>query len=196
MVGFSFFLEHGWIALLELCFVLVILGVIHRNKEALSESEQWKFLAERPVSSALFINILTVALFVAYTPYSDALRLTNVIVGGIASMRVLGLVLVRAWRKQAVYWLMGVYIVSEILVSIGLPNPLARLYIFLVSLMAIYLLMRWIKQSVDGQRSCFSYLVTCGSPRHFSPSLSLPNYGAMMAYLPISLNRRSGLWRA
>jgi potassium-dependent mechanosensitive channel len=147
--GFHFFIQHGLIALLELSFVLALIAVIHSNREALKESERWKFLAERPVSSALFINILTVALFVAYSPYSDVLRLTNIIIGGIATMRVLGLVLVQSWRKQAIYFLMIVYIFSEISLSVGLPNPVARLYIFLVSLTALYLLMRWTKQCVS-----------------------------------------------
>ncbi len=145
--GLRFFAQHVWIALLEICLVLLIIVIIQRNKDALQESEQWKFLADRPVSSALFINISTVALFVAYSPYSDALRLTNIIVGGIASMRVLSLVLTRAWRKQAVYSLMTVYIVSEILSTISLPIPLDRLYIFLVSLVSLCLLLRWAQQS-------------------------------------------------
>lgn len=153
--GFRFFAQHGWIALLELCFVLGIIGVIHKNRETLNNSEHWKFLADRPVSSAIFINILTVALFVAYSPYSDSLRLTNIVIGGIASMRVLGLVLARAWRKQGVYCLMVVYIVSEMLTSIGLPNPFSRLYIFLVSVMALYLIMRWIKQSAVANEAGF-----------------------------------------
>jgi small-conductance mechanosensitive channel len=153
--GFRFFTQHAWIALLELSFVLIILGVIHGNRETLSRSERWQFLTKRPVSSALFINILTVALLVAYSPYSDALRLTNIVVGSIASMRVLGLVLVRAWRKQAVYWLMGVYLFSEILASISLPNPIVRLYIFWVSLITFYLVMRWMKQSAGANEAAF-----------------------------------------
>ena len=145
--GIRFFSKHGWEFLFQLCFVLVVFGVIHRNKITLKASEHWKFLADRPVASALFITVATLALFIAYSPYADDLKLVYVIVGGIACVRLLGLVMDHSWKKQAAYGVMIVHIVSTLLEAGGLPLPLARLYVLLVSLMALYFLARWVKKS-------------------------------------------------
>ena len=141
-----FFSQHGWKFLLQVCFVLVVFGVIHRNRLALRASEHWKFLADRPVASALFITLATLALFTVYSPYLDDMKLAYTVVGGIACVRLLGLVIDQSWKKQAAYWVMGVHIVSDLLVTAGLPLPLSRLYIFLVSLMALYFIVRWVKK--------------------------------------------------
>jgi len=143
--GFRFFTQHGWKFLLHLFFFLVVIGVIHRNRDTLKLLEYWKFLADRPVSSALFITISTLSLFVVYSSYFDALRLTYTVFGGIACVRLLGPVIDRSWKKQAAYSVMIVHIVSELLVSLGVPLPLSRLYIFTVSLMVLYFLVRWAK---------------------------------------------------
>jgi len=144
--GVRFFSQHGWVFLFQLCFVLVVIGVIHKNKITLETSEHWKFLADRPVASALFISIATLALLIVYSPYADDLKLAYNIVGGIACVRLLGLVMDHSWKKQAAYVVMIVYIVSTLLVAVGLPLPLARLYVLLVSLMALYFLARWDKK--------------------------------------------------
>jgi len=144
--GVRFFRQYGWNFLVQLCCVLVILGIIHRNRDALRASENWKFLAERPVASALFITIATLALFVVYSPFIGALKLTYTIVGGLACVRLLGLVIDQSWKKQAVYGVMIVHILSELLVFTGLPMPLSRLWIFLVSLMGLYFLVRWARK--------------------------------------------------
>jgi potassium efflux system protein len=144
--GVRFFIQHGWSFLLHLCFLLVVIGVIYRNRVALKALEHWKFLADRPVSSALFITIATLALFAVYSLYLDDLRLAYIVVGGVACVRLLGLVIDRPWKKQAAYGVMIVHIVSKLLVSIGLPLPLFRLFIFIASLMALYFLVRWAKK--------------------------------------------------
>ena len=158
--GVRFFSQHGWNFLLQLCFVLVVFGIIHRYRDALKASGNWNFLTHRPVASALFITLATLALFVVYSPYSDDLRLVYTAVGGIACVRLLGLVIDRPWKKQAAYGVMGVQLVSELLAVIGLPLPLSRLYIFLVSLMALYFIVRWVKKcSALKETGCYIWLL-------------------------------------
>jgi len=158
--GVLFFSHHRWEFLFHLCFVLVVFGIIHRNKTALKASEHWTFLADRPVASALFITIATLALFIAYLPYADDLKLAYTIVGGIACVRLLGLVVDRPWKKQAAYIVMIVHIVSTLLVAVGLPLPLSRLYVFLISLMALYLIVRWVKKcSTLNETGCYDWLL-------------------------------------
>ena len=127
---------------------------------ALKASEHWKFLADRPVASALFISLATLGLFPVYLPYADDLKLVYTVVGGIACVRLLGLVVDQSWKRQAVYGVMGVQIVSDLWVAIGLPLPLSRLYIFMVSLMALYFIVRWIRKcSVLNETGCYFWLL-------------------------------------
>jgi potassium efflux system protein len=145
-LGVRFFRQHGWGFFLQLCFVLVAIGVIHRNRDTLKSSEHWRFLADRPVASALFITIATLALIVVYSPFMDPLRLPYTIIGGIACVRLLGLVIEQPWEKQVVYGVMIVHILTELLVFIGLPLPLSRLWISLVSIMALCFLVLWFRK--------------------------------------------------
>ena len=144
--GVRFFSQHGWNFLSQFFFFLVVIGFIHRNRVALKASEHWRFLADRPVASALFLTIATLALFLFYSSYMVDLRLTYTVVGGVACVRLLGLVMDQSWKKQAAYGVMIVHIVSALLLAFGLPLPLSRVYIFLVSLMALYCIKRWIKK--------------------------------------------------
>jgi potassium efflux system protein len=144
--GVRFFRQYGWNFLVQLCCILLIMGAIYRNRDALRASENWKFLADRPIASALFITIATLASFVLYSPFLGALRLTYAIVGGLACVRLLSLVIDQPWKKQVVYGVMIVHIFSELLVFAGVPLPLSRLWIFLVSLMGLYFLVRWTRK--------------------------------------------------
>lgn len=144
--GFSFVSQHRWVFLLQLFLILIVYKIIRRNTEVLNNSEHWRFLADRPISSALFINTATLLLLVTYSSYIDDLRLAYIVFGGIASVRVLGQVIAEPWKKQAAYSVMIIFIVTELLASLNLPLPLARLYITLVSLIALYLLIRWTRQ--------------------------------------------------
>ncbi|MDX2447405.1 MAG: mechanosensitive ion channel [Desulfobacterales bacterium] len=144
--GVRFFRQYGWNFLVQLCCILLVIGAIYRNRDALRASENWKFLADRPVASALFITIATLALFVAYSPFMGALRLAYTIVGGLACVRLLSLVVDQPWKKQAVYGVMIVHIFSELLIFTGAPLPLSRLWIFLASLVGLYFLVRWARK--------------------------------------------------
>lgn len=144
--GVHFFHQYGWNFLLQLCCVLAVMGIIHKSRDALKASEHWNFLADRPVASALFITIATLALLTIYSPYFGSLRLVYTVVGGIACVRLLGRVVDQPWKKQAVYGVMMVHILMELLVVIGLPLPLFRLWIFLVSLVALCFLVYWVRK--------------------------------------------------
>ncbi|RLB60182.1 MAG: hypothetical protein DRG80_05665, partial [Deltaproteobacteria bacterium] len=50
--GYSIAL-HGWNLLLQILFLLLVLGVIHKNRDELKKSERWEFLSDRPVSASL-----------------------------------------------------------------------------------------------------------------------------------------------
>ena len=144
--GVRFYFQHGWMFFLHICLILLVISIIRRNREGLMELEHWKFLALRPIASAFFIITAMQLLLLTYSPYLEDLKLAYVVIGGMASVRVLGQVIIQPLKKQTAYSVMIVFIVSELLKSLNLPLPLTRLYISLVSLIALYLLVRWTRQ--------------------------------------------------
>ena len=152
-----FFVQKGWSFLFQLFSFLLVVVVIYRNREELKKSTRWIFLAERPVSSALLIAILSSVPFFEYLPISDSLRLGYTIVGGISCVRLLGLVIDGRWQRHAAYGVMTLFIITEILMNISLPFPLTRLYILLASLVAIRFLWHWSQQ--DSNQDELGYFV-------------------------------------
>ncbi len=140
------FVQNGWVLLLQALYFLVVISAIYRNRKSLNDSKRWKFLSTRPVSVSLFIVSLSSGLFLAYSQGLGTWKLVYVIVGGITCVRLLGRVVEQHWRKQAIYGVMTVFIVTTILLTINFPLPLHRLYIFLVSILALYFFIRWLRE--------------------------------------------------
>jgi len=160
--GYSIAL-HGWNLLLQILFLLLVLGVIHKNRDELKKSERWEFLSDRPVSASLFIVILVSILFLSYLPNREALSTAYLVVGGIACARILGKVIESLWKRQALYGVMITFVINEILFRINLPQPLFRLYIFFVCLFAFYFFMRWNREtSSQHEASYYLWLLRLG----------------------------------
>ena len=158
----QFLARHGFFyGLISLLFLITSV-VLYRSRQALEESELWRFLAERPLSTPLFICALIIAVQLELIDSPASLYLLNTLVGGIACVRLLGCVLEQPWRRHAVYGVMSAYLVSLILVAAGAPTPIARLYLFFVSLAGLKFCLRWDKERV-----------TQGEPKHYSWVLRL-----------------------
>ena len=154
----QYFAQHLLANLLRVFLFVMLLAVIYLNRENLKETEHWKFLAERPISSALFITILLSMLFITYFPILESMLVVYKIIGGISCIRLIEQVIKQGWQRHAIVTVMIIYIITEIFAAIGLPPPLERLYIFLVSLIAIRLLLRWARQSSSVQKEPDLYI--------------------------------------
>ena len=110
------------------------------------ESKRWKIITEAPVSTGFFIVILISGLFLSYLPDRDTLGVIYLILGGIACVRILGKVIDPSWKSQAIYGVMLVFCINTIFMTINLPQPLFRLYIFVVSGLSLYFFFRWYKE--------------------------------------------------
>jgi potassium efflux system protein len=143
-----FLARQGRILAVQSFIFFIVIFFILRNREALNESKQWKFLSARPFSAGLFITILIQFFFPKSLEFSSRLLLIYRIAGGVSFIRLLGLLLQRSWKTQAAYAVTILYIVSSIMKTVSLPLPLYRLYILLVSLLTIYFLWRWAARSV------------------------------------------------
>jgi potassium efflux system protein len=158
----SFFARYGFFyGLLSLLFIGTSV-VLRRNRQTLMESKFWFFLAERPLSTPLFICALIAAVQLKLSDGPAFANLLNTLVGGIACVRLVNHVLKQPWQKQAVYGVMTAYVVSLILLYSDVPTPIFRLYLFAVSLAGLIFCLRWQKESVKQ-----------GEPRLYSRVLGL-----------------------
>lgn len=159
---YQYFALHLWSNLLRIFLFMLVFTVIFLNRTTLMATEHWKFLAERPVSSALFISISSSLLFTTYFPVLKSLLVIYKIIGGISCIRLIERIVKQGWQRHAINTVMIIYIMTEILEAIGLPPPLERLYILLVSLIAIRLLLRWARQSFSAQKKTDYYIWLIG----------------------------------
>ncbi len=137
------FATHAWPLLLQILSFLLVLSIIFRHRVALRKSKRWKILAEAPVSTGFFIVILITSLFLSYLPDRETLGAIYLIFGGIACVRILAKVIDPSWKRQALYGVMTVFSINTIFMTINLPQPLFRLYIFLAALLGLYFFPRW-----------------------------------------------------
>ena len=154
---------HGWNFILIVLFFILVMGVVHKSRTALSKSESWKFIPERPISVSLFIVILCAILFSSYLPSRGALTTVYFVIGGITCARILGKVIKSAWQRQILYGVMITFVINAILFQVNFPQPLFRLYIFFVCLLALYFFFRWNKEvSAQNQSGFYLWLFRLG----------------------------------
>ncbi|WP_205749249.1 mechanosensitive ion channel family protein [Desulfopila sp. IMCC35008] len=132
--------QHSWTFIAQFLLFLGVLFSIYRNREDLSVSERWRFLARRPFATGLFVVILTQLLIPENQNVPMMVRLFSGFIGGIAFVRILMLLIEESWQRRAILGVIALYVVSQLMNAISLPLPLSRLYILLVSLLAIYFL--------------------------------------------------------
>jgi small-conductance mechanosensitive channel len=106
----------------------------------LEQVEQWRFLADRPMAAGLVVGTLSVVVFYEHPP--DVLRLVLAVLVGGAFVRLVG-GLVEGWRRQFVYGLVILSVLTDLCYALGLPLPLFRLYILTAALVSLLFCLRW-----------------------------------------------------
>jgi small-conductance mechanosensitive channel len=145
--GGRFFTRQGWIVLLQGLLTLALIIVIYRNRQVLKDSKHWRFVAERPFSAGLFLGVMATTPFYEYGGMPPTWDLALTIVGGISFARLVGGLVEVSWKRQFVYGLMIVFIVTLLFYVVGLPLPLFRLHIMVTSLVGLALFLRWAGES-------------------------------------------------
>ena len=132
--------------ILFMLFVAFLWGIFG-NRQSLKELERLRFIAERPVSTALFICALFIGLHLNIEDAPALPRVIFTVVGGFSCARLLSVVLEHAWKRHAAYFIMISYIIMLVLLSSDLPSSLFRLYTLIVLLLAIGFCVKWAKES-------------------------------------------------
>jgi small-conductance mechanosensitive channel len=145
--GRRFFTQQGWIVFLQALLSLALIIVIYRNRHVLKDSKRWRFIADRPFSAGFFLGVLTTSAFYEYGGVPASWELVLTIVAAISFARLVGGLVEASWKRQFVYGLMIVYIVTKLLYVVSLPLPLLRLYIVVTVLVGLIFFLRWAGES-------------------------------------------------
>jgi small-conductance mechanosensitive channel len=143
-----FFAQDGWIVLLQGFLFLVVIIAVYRNRPVLNDSKRWRFLAARPFSAGFFFGTAATLFLYEYVGVPPTWELLYSIVGGISLARLIGCLVDASWRRQFVYGLMIVLILTRLMYVVSLPLPLLRLYVVLTALMGLFFCLRWAGESV------------------------------------------------
>ena len=145
--GSRFFDRQGWIILVHGFLSLLVIIAVYRNRQVLNELERYRFLAARPLSAGLFLGYMATVLIYEYEGVQATWELAITIIGGISFARLIGALIEASWKRQFVYGLIIVLIVTLLLDVLSFPLPLFRLYMVLTALAGVLLCLRWAGES-------------------------------------------------
>jgi small-conductance mechanosensitive channel len=137
----SFFARHGGIMLLQGVLSLLLALVFVRYRPQLQQVEHWRFVARRPLAAGLLVGVLSVAAFYESPP--DMVRLVLGVLVGMAFVRLLAGLVEGGWRRQFVYGLLILSILTNLFYVLGVPLALFRLYILVAALVSLLCCLRW-----------------------------------------------------
>lgn len=136
-----FFAQQGWIALLQGLVALVLIIVIFRHRQELEASERWRFVGKRPFSAGFFVGFTILCFFYEGLPVTWSF--TQVAVICISFARLVSGLIEASWKRRFVYAVTIFIIITRLLDLVSLPLPLSRLYIFVATLLGLFLSLRW-----------------------------------------------------
>jgi potassium efflux system protein len=143
----QFFVQKGWIMfILGFIFLSVVISV-YRNRQVLSESERWRFLAARPFSVGLFFGSFTAAIIYGYEGAPVIWKVSNDIIVGISFVRLSGGVIEASWKRHYIHGLVTVYIATKLMDVFSFPLPLFRLYMVLTTVVGLFFCVWWVGES-------------------------------------------------
>jgi len=141
----SFFIINWWIGFFQIIITLIVIFLIRENREALKGSEKYSFLTNRAISAGLFFGVISVLLFYLYHDTSKLWTLVLLLIGGLSFCRLINVEKFPKWKKNFLFSLVGLLIVTAVLDLISFPIPLFRIFVLLASLVGTIGLFYWAK---------------------------------------------------
>jgi small-conductance mechanosensitive channel len=142
-----FFEQQGFLLFLQVFLSFLVIIGVYRNRQVLSESKRWSFLAARPFSTGLFFSTMMFILFYEYLGSHVMRGFVLLVIGGISFSRLINAIYPKSWKSAFVYGLSTVFITTRLLQLIALPLPLFRLYTVLTASIGVFFLLRWASES-------------------------------------------------
>ena len=184
-----FVTQQGWVILILIFLSLAVIVAVYRNRQVLKASGRWRFLAARPFSAGFFMCCIPVILLYQYEGASDIGTLAVRIIVAICVARLAGVMIETSWKRQFVYGLAIVFIITRLLDRVAFPLPLFRIYTLLTALTAFYFCIRSARQSTQhGEPRIYAGLLRLGSFLFFIIIFSeLWGQTSLSSYLFLSL---------
>jgi len=159
----GYFKDRGWAAALQIIIILIITQLlINRRKQSRPIAEEWDFLFRRPLTGAIFINIIVVGNFTRlYQSLPLGWRWMLLVIITVVTIRLINLLYQKPREKKAASLLAVIYIVTESLKTFGVPEPLLQLYDMLLCAAAILFCWQFIRSGHEemSQQRFLLYLV-------------------------------------
>ena len=143
----QFFERFRWTIILQGFVSFFVIMALYRNRPALVKSKDWRFLASHPISAGLFLGIAVVVWVYKYRGVPTTWELAYTILGGVTFLLVVKDLIEASWKRHFVYGFVSVLIIQRLAIAVGLPPPLLRLYVFLVSIASVIFCLRWARES-------------------------------------------------
>ena len=134
--------RRGWLIFIQVFFSLVLSVGIFQQRGRLREKAQWRFIAERPLETGIFVAAATTSLFYGPVPGIWRLMVQCVVIISLARLVVAFVENVDRRKRWLVYGLSICLITTRLFGVFGLPLSIFRLYIFSAALIGIVLCLR------------------------------------------------------
>ena len=118
-----------------LVFILImVFAVIYRKRQAIAESENWSFVADRPLAIALFVTTLVATVQMQFWASRSTMVTTFMMfIGSMSCLRLLVKVLKSSWAKKLSGGVMSLFAITVTLIMLGPPSPIFNLFIVVAS---------------------------------------------------------------
>ena len=138
-----FYTRGGWIILLQSFLTVSLIAAFYRHRSSLKGSKQWRFIAARPVSAGYFFCYMATVLIYEYYGSPASWGYISLVVAGFTFARLVGGLTESSWKRQIVYGLIVVILLTRLLEEINLPLPLLRLYLLFSAAALLVVCLRW-----------------------------------------------------
>ncbi|AMV70812.1 hypothetical protein JCM30471_26200 [Desulfuromonas carbonis] len=139
-ISAGYFRDQGWLLLLQAGVALVLGLFIRRQRHTPEVAAEWHFILKHPWATGLFAAISALS-FLYPTPSAWWRVSLWFLVVGSASILITGLLENRR-KIFTVFFLAALFLVSLLLQTLSLPQPLYRLYLAVVTLLSVPLLLQ------------------------------------------------------
>lgn len=146
--GGRFWESYGWIVLVQILFSLLITIAVFKNRRVLGQSERWSFMAERYISTGLFLGYMMTMLVYEYEGAPTMWRLANLFIAAISFVRISERLNASSWKRHFVYGLIFFFIINRLADVLSFPIPLFRLCTLPMALAGLIFCLRWTKESI------------------------------------------------
>lgn len=185
--------RQGWLIFIQVLFSLVLSVGIYRLRHQLMENEQWQFIARRPLEAGIFVAAITTSSFYGAAPGPWRLLAQCIVI--ISLTRLVGVFFEEVHKKRRwfVYGL-SIYLVSTRLLAVfALPEPVFRLFIFVTTLIGIFLgLWRSVASVRHGDARLYTWALRLGTLLSLLICIAeMGGYSTLSAYLLESLLKTS-----